>query len=439
MRDQLAREGVAPAADGRLLPHVVAWNLTRRCNLACSHCYISAGPWETGAGELDTKASLKIADQILAVNPRPMVILTGGEPLARSDLEILAEHLSSRGATCVVGTNGTGLTKDRIASLKSAGVTGFAVSVDSARSSYHDRFRHGDGALEATQASIDRLRDARLDFIVQTTVTPGNRHELAEIAAWSADKGAVSFNVYFLVKTGRAIDMRPLEPAENEAVLEELVQLQREYRGRMLVRSKCQPALMRLVHQRDPESPLLHYETRCPCGVQYCRITPEGKVTPCPYLPVEAGDLATQTFAEIWERSPVLSAIRAGNLGGKCGSCEYRQICGGCRARAYAEGGDYLGADESCAHQPAGGEVIGRQRSVTYGMSAEPTLEWTPGARARVDKIPSFVRGVVMSRVESYAQKRGVARIDEALIDEVRSAMPIDFSKRLPFFLKKKE
>src|SRR6185503_8687795 len=157
-----------------------------------------------------------------------------------------------------------------------------------------------------------------------------------EIAAWSAARGAVSFNVYFLVRTGRGAEMRMLSPAENEGVLADLVRLGREYRGRMLVRSKCQPALMRHVHQSDPESPLLHYETRCPCGVQYCRITPEGKVTPCPYLPVVAGDLRTQSFADIWWRSPVFTTLRQGELLGKCGACEYKKLCGGCRARAYA-------------------------------------------------------------------------------------------------------
>ena len=396
-------------ADGAVRPHVIAWNLTRRCNLTCSHCYISAGPWHTDHSELSTARCLEVVDQILAVNPHPMIILSGGEPLARTDLEEIAAHASGHGATCVVGTNGTGLTAERITSLKAAGVTGVAVSIDSLRALYHNRFRHGDTALEETTGAVDRLREGELDFIIQTTVTRGNRDELASIAAWASERGAVSFNVYFLVQTGRGAKMPGLSACENEEILQEILHLEQQYRGRMLVRSKCQPALMRLVHARDPESPLLRYETRCPCGVQYCRITPEGKVTPCPYLPVVAGDLAEETFGEIWARSSVFARIRSGALEGKCGRCAYREMCGGCRARGYAEEGDYMAADLSCAYEPEGREpAIARRTNVTYGAVVREELVWTEDARARVARIPSFVRGVVTQRIERYAQDRGL-------------------------------
>src|SRR6185295_18763031 len=118
-------------AGGRFVPHVVAWNLTRRCNLECVHCYISAGPSETATAELTTAEGLRLAAEILAVNPAPMFILSGGEPLLRDDLAEIARFASSRGATVVIGTNGTLLTAERISELKNAGVTGFAISVDS--------------------------------------------------------------------------------------------------------------------------------------------------------------------------------------------------------------------------------------------------------------------------------------------------------------------
>ena len=185
------------------VPHVVAWNLTRRCNLACAHCYISAGSWRSAAGELDTSTCKRILDEVLEINSAPVLILSGGEPLLRTDLEALAECASAGGATVVVGTNGTLLTEERIRSLMSAGVKGVAVSVDSLEERYHDRFRHGAGALGETLAAVERLRVCRLDFIVQTTVTRGNRAELAALAEWSAERGAVAFNVYFVVPTGR--------------------------------------------------------------------------------------------------------------------------------------------------------------------------------------------------------------------------------------------
>ncbi|HEX7050007.1 MAG TPA: radical SAM protein [Longimicrobiales bacterium] len=515
------------AAAGPMLPavpHVIAWNLTRRCNLACAHCYIAAGGWHTSAGELTTAECLRIADEILETNrvamaaaagapgepsaapggsrawawnatgtetrPAPMFILSGGEPLLREDLEEIAAHAVSRGATVVVGTNGTRLTAERIASLEAAGVTGVAISVDSLDGRYHDRFRHGDGALADTLAAVERLREQRLDFVIQTTVTRGNKDELPALAAWAAERGAVSFNVYFLVATGRGAAMPGLTPPENEEVLSTLVRLQREYRGRMMVRSKCQPQIMRHVYESDPDSPLLDYATRCPCGVQYCRITPEGKVTPCPYTPVVAGDLRRESFSDVWMRSPVFRRLRGQaatatngatgtdapggrdgrradaadrgsarpdpqafpadaeearariaatvpELGGKCGRCEYRRICGGCRARAYATTGDLLGADESCAYEPDGTvPVIDAARPVAYGMPAAPKMRWSPEARRRLERVPGFVRGVVTARIEAYANEHGHAEITPALMDEVRRALPVEFSKRLPFFLR---
>ncbi|HIA01323.1 MAG TPA: radical SAM protein [Myxococcales bacterium] len=421
------------------IPHVVAWNLTRRCNLACAHCYISAGPWQSTGMDLRADEFRRIADQIFEVNPSPMFILTGGEPLVRDDLEELVRYAVQKGATVVVGTNGTGLTNERIASLMDAGVTGVAISIDSLDERYHNRFRHGETALGDTMAAVERLKVAGLDFIIQTSLTHGNRHELDALVAWSAEQGAVSFNLYFLVETGRGAGMNGLEATENAEVLLDLVRLQKEYRGRMLIRSKCQPSLMRHVFENDPDSPILNYSTRCPCGMQYLRITPEGKVTPCPYLPREAGDLRTQSFKEVWEDSPLLKEIRSGELGGKCGKCEYREICGGCRARAYADEGDMMASDMSCNYEPTGEVELVKSRSVTYGMTAEALLAWTPEAESRMARIPSFVRGVVMKRVEDYARRNGHSEINIELLDQVRSNMPIDFSKKRPFFMRKKD
>ena len=418
------------------IPHVVAWNLTRRCNLACAHCYISAGSWETSADELSTSECRRIADEILELSPSPMFVLSGGEPLVRDDLEEIARHATDRGATVVVGTNGVGLTSERIGSLKQAGVRGVAVSIDSLRPEYHDRFRHGQAALEETLAAVERLRAARLDFVVQATLTRGNRGEIAELAEFAAAAGAVCFNLYFLVPTGRADRMTGLRPKENESALAELAELQRRFRGVLMIRSKCQPQIMRHVFDADPESPLLNYATRCPCGVQYCRITPEGKLTPCPYMPVEAGDLRRSSFGDVWRGSRVFERIRGGELRGKCGRCEYRLICGGCRARAYAETGDLLESDESCAYEPAGAEEPIPPRAVAYGTAPERRLEWSAEAEARLDRIPSFVRGVVAERLESYARKRGHDVITPELMDRVRKDLPVDFSKRMPFFVK---
>lgn len=420
------------------VPHVVAWNITRRCNLACAHCYIAAGAWHSDADELSTNECLRIVDQILAVNPAPMLILSGGEPLVRHDLERIAAYATAAGATVVVGTNGTGLTDQRIASLKDAGVSGVAVSVDSLDPRYHDRFRHGDGALRDTLAAVESLRAARLDCVVQTTATRGNRREISRLADWAASAGAVAFNVYFIVSTGRGEGMKGLSPAENDDLLAELLELERLYRGRMLVRSKCQPQIMRHAYEASADSPLLNYATRCPCGVHYCRITPEGSVTPCPYMPAVAGDLREASFEEVWTGSSLFQLLRTGELGGKCGRCEYREVCGGCRARAYAQDGDFLDEDRSCAYEPSGtASLVRPRREVMYGDADGATeLEWTVEASERIRRVPSFVRGVVVRRIESHARRQGETCVTTELMARARQEMPVDFSRRLPFFVR---
>ncbi|HEX5830592.1 MAG TPA: radical SAM protein [Gemmatimonadaceae bacterium] len=415
---------------------MIAWNLTRRCNLACAHCYIAAGPTESAGGELTTVECRRIAAEILAVNPAPLFILSGGEPLLRPDLYTIAEFAAARGATVVVGTNGTLLTNDRIRALKDAGVTGVAVSVDSLEAHRHDRFRHGAGALAATADALARLRAHRLDFVVQTTAHRGNRTELARLVDWSAEQGAMAFNLYFLVATGRGARLADLAPAEYEVLLAELVVHHRRYLGRMLVRAKCAPQFMRHLHGTVPDSPALHYATRCPCGVHYCRITPDGALTPCPYIPTAAADLRSMPFDVAWRTAPLFQTLRAGALGGRCGRCEYRRLCGGCRARALAVEGDLLAADPACPYEPPGDRpVIERARPVTYGMPATRTLPWAADADARIARVPSFVRAVVVARVEEYARRHGHGEVTTELLAEVRRAMPVDFSKRQPFFL----
>jgi radical SAM protein with 4Fe4S-binding SPASM domain len=307
--------------------------------------------------------------------------------------------------------------------------------VDSLDPRHHDNFRHGHGSFEATAAAVGRLQAHRLDFIIQTTIHKGNRDELERLVDWAAERGAVSFNCYFLVPTGRGSRLADLSPEDHEQILAALVGHHTRYLGRMMVRAKCAPHFMRHLHRAAPDSPALNYQTRCPCGVQYCRITPDGKLTPCPYLPTAAGDLRRQPFADVWRDSTLFHELRGGELGGKCGRCEYRKLCGGCRARAFALEDDYLAEDPSCAYQPSGAPLIERVRDLTYGAPVAPALPWSPDAERRLQRIPSFVRGVVTKRVEDYARRRGATEVTLELMREVRQSMPVDFSKRTPFFL----
>ena len=201
---------VGKAGVGDYVPHVVAWNLTRRCNLECAHCYISAGPTESAADELTSDECLRITDEILQLNPSPMFILSGGEPLLRDDLATIAAHATQRGATVVVGTNGTLLTTEKISELKEAGVTGVAVSIESLDSKYHDRFRRGHGSLQATLAAVDRLGGQGMDFVVVGIALPPGSISLLlipELCLPGPAGVSIDLNVPPIVFPGSVVDI----------------------------------------------------------------------------------------------------------------------------------------------------------------------------------------------------------------------------------------
>jgi radical SAM protein with 4Fe4S-binding SPASM domain len=192
----------------------------------------------------------------------------------------------------------------------------------------------------------------------------------------------------------------------------------------LLIRAKCAPHFRRILYQLDPESPLLanYAHGSCPAGKSYCRITPTGDVTPCPYMPVSAGNLREVGFAELWARGQVFTDLREKPLGGRCGTCEFREICGGCRCRAYATSGDYLAEDPACGYQPGrhGGALIRLPVEQTFGLEAPHGLAWEPSARARLDAVPAFARAMVVQAVEAYARSRGETLVTPALLAEVR-------------------
>jgi radical SAM protein with 4Fe4S-binding SPASM domain len=193
----------------------------------------------------------------------------------------------------------------------------------------------------------------------------------------------------------------------------------------LLIRAKCAPHFRRILWQLNPASPLLknYAHGSCPAGKYYCRITPEGDVTPCPYMPVAAGNLRQASFAELWRQSPVFSDLREPKLGGRCGACEFAKLCGGCRCRAYASYGDYLAEDPACSYQPGahGGQVIELPATLTFGLPVDYELVWEESARARMATIPSFARGMVVKAVEAYARRRGERTVTTELLADARA------------------
>jgi radical SAM protein with 4Fe4S-binding SPASM domain len=434
-----AAGGTDPGAFPR--PYVISWNLTYRCNLACEHCYLDAGPAKVeedpafaDRAELSTEQCLEVVDQIAAFAPEALVILTGGEPLLRRDLLDIVRHASARSLWVVVGSNGVLITENLAATLLGAGVRGMSLSLDALDAGRHDAFRRVRGAFNNTVRGAQVLAGAGMPFIIQTTVGAHNHHELDSIADFAhAELGATVWNLYFLVPTGRGGFVSDLEPAQYDAVLDRLRAVQERYLGRMLVNAKCAPHYVRELLQRDPASPFLKRYTGgaggCPAGTHYMGIRPNGEVTPCPYLPVFGGSLLETQLEELWTSSGLFQRIRRrSELGDRCGACELQSLCGGCRARAYGATGDLMAEDPLCSHEPGSlAAVLPKAVPVEYGgggPAGRVPMTWDPAAEQRMQRVPAFVRSMVMRRVEESCRQRGADRVTVELLEEIRARMP---------------
>ncbi len=417
--------GPSPLAGGKALAdglHAISWNLTARCNLRCGHCYLDARTLD-GAKQASTAECLHVVGQLAEVNPNLLLILTGGEPLLRPDLMVISRAAATIGMAVVVGTNGTLLSARLAGALRENGIRGVGISLDAARRpELHDRLRGRTGAWQGAVNGLRAAAEAGLEIAVHTSVFRWNRDEIPAIGELAAQLGARAWNVYFLVCTGRGQELTDLTAEEYEAQLHQLKKIQRALSDRLLVAVRCAPHYGRVVAQDPlPMLPFHAYPSGCPAGIHYARIGPGGEVTPCPYMPLEAGRLSEQTFREIWQESPLLLRLRdREHLGGKCGECFYRDECGGCRARALAVCGDPMGEDPSCSyrHEPAK-EACGRTEP-TFALPPECTMRWSDEARERLERAPSFVRGLVVRRVEEEARRRGVAEVTAEIMQAVR-------------------
>ncbi len=407
-----ADPGSAATQPDRWQPDLVSWNTTGRCNLRCSHCYLKAG--EAGPGELSLEEGRQLIDQLVAAGTK-MLILTGGEPLMRRDTVPLAAHASSRGLLVVLGTNGMLLNPRLVEELKEAGVAGVGISLDSLDLAKHDAFRGVSGAWEGAVRGLRLCVAQGLPVLLQMTVLPWNYGEVEEVLEFSHREGATAFNLYFLVCTGRGERLSDITPEQYEQALGSLVEAQRRY-PRMMVRARCAPQITRIASQGTSA---LVGNAGCLAARQYCRITPTGQVTPCPYLPLVAGSVRRQAFGDIWQAAPLLERLRYGTPGGRCGSCDFLKLCGGCRARAFALTGDILGEEPWCSYHPAG----------RLAAQEEVHAHWTAEAQERLQRIPGFLRPRVKVAVERYAESHG----EEAITLATMAAAFEALGRGLPF------
>jgi radical SAM protein with 4Fe4S-binding SPASM domain len=385
---------------------LIAINLTRRCNLACTHCYLDTDTLLEGSkDELTAEEVCLLLDEVAECGDGTMVVLTGGEPLVRRDVEDIAAHGVKLGLAMVVGSNGTLLTKSRVEGLKLAGVLGVGISLDSLYPDYHDAFRGMKGCWEKTLTGIENCRRLGLDFQIHFTVTEGNAHELDSMIDFARHCGARVFNVFFLVCTGRGEAVTDITALHYEQVLNELIDAQQRSQD-LIIRARCAPHFKRIALQRDPVSPLNRISGQeadgCIAATHYCRITPEGGVTACPYIPDEVGNIREQDFSELWQSAPEFKLLRNPVLNGACGACEFRKLCGGCRARPITNGQGLMDEDPLCAYDPKGGDVIQPLRETDCNI-----IHWSQAAELRLSRIPAFLRKLVKKRAEAYVLELG--------------------------------
>jgi radical SAM protein with 4Fe4S-binding SPASM domain len=315
---------------------IIAWELTAACNLSCQYCRASASH-EPDLGELDTDEAKRFVESIA---PRkPMLILSGGEPLLRPDLFPIIRLAVSLGIRVSLASNGTLITPELAKEIADSGVSRVSISLDGADAAMHDLGR-GQGSFKRSIRGIENLR-GRVDFQINFTVTQKNQSELIRIFDLAEKLGAAALHIFFLVPTGRGREEDVITPVRQEEMLR---QIEGEMDRRTLeVQVTCAPQYARLKrpgHGRGSGG--------CLAGRRFVFVSRKGEVYPCGYLPLRVGSIREKNFIEIWENSPELQALREGRLKGKCDRCEFSRSCGGCRARAYALTGDYLQSDPSC-------------------------------------------------------------------------------------------
>ncbi len=354
------KKGLPPDHGNAHTLRLVAWETTRNCNLSCVHCRAAAthGPY---SGELDTADAHKLLDQIAAVG-KPIIILTGGEPLLRDDIFDIAAYGDSLGLRMVMAPNGTLITADVARRMAESGIRRISASIDGATKIFHDKFRGVEGAFDAAIQGIEHVKAAGIEFQINTTVTQTNLDQIPDILRLAEDLGAVAHHIFLLVPTGRGKYI--VDQAIDAEAYERTLNWFYDQRDKtpLQLKATCAPHYYRILRQRArQEGKTISFETHgldavtrgCLAGTGFCFISHTGVVQPCGYTDVVCGDITQTTFGDVWNHSPVFKKLRDfKQLEGKCGVCEYRAVCGGCRARAFEATGNYMAEEPLCAFVP---------------------------------------------------------------------------------------
>lgn len=323
---------------------LVSWNTTNACNLYCKHCYRDSGV--KAEQELNTVEGKKLIDEIARAGFKIM-IFSGGEPLMRDDIYELITYATHQGLRPVIGSNGTLITPEVASSLKNAGAMAVGISLDSIDKTRHDHFRSSPGAWQAAVDGMRACHETGLPFQVHTTVMEWNSDEIEDLTDLSVSLGARGHHIFFMVPTGRAVDIETetLRAEQYEQLLQRIITKQSQVQ--IELKPTCAPQFMRIARQMGVN---MRFTRGCLAGTAYCIISPRGDVQPCAYLNIPLGNVRDIPFDEIWQNNDVLQKLRTLEYSGGCGTCEYKRICGGCRARAYFYHQDYMAEEPWCLY-----------------------------------------------------------------------------------------
>lgn len=340
-------------------PFLVIWEATRACGLACLHCRAEA-ILKRDPHELTTDEAFAMVDQIASMG-KPLFVVTGGDPLMRVDLREVIRHAVAAGLRVAVTPSATALLDgDALAELQLDGISRIALSLDGPDARVHDRFRGVPGTFDRTMAAAGEARRLGLPLQINTTITPHNLALVEEMAALVGDLGAVLWSVFFLVPIGRGKNLGCLDADQFEAVFARLGAVARK--APFDIKTTEAPHYRRWLAQHGllgkpnvkAGSEGLRVRGGLGDGRGFVFVSHTGDVFPSGFLPVAAGNLRSATLPDLYRHHPMFTALRdPSGFAGKCGRCEFRFLCGGSRARAWAVTGDWRGSDPACGHQPA--------------------------------------------------------------------------------------
>jgi len=327
-----------------IAPKVVAWESTRACNYACSHCRATAQK-QPDPNQLTTQEALHMVDQIAAIC-KPVFIISGGDPLQRNDIFKIAAYASNIGFRVAMSPSGSNMSQKTFEKIKQANIQMISLSIDGATAHTHDSFRNVPGAFDLALKNIALANANGVPFRINTTITQHNYKTIAAIHKTAIEQGAVEWDVFMLVPTGRGkIDME-ITPNQYEETLQIIYKL--SVASPIPVKVTCAPQYTRIVAQQTKEKPL-RGGRGCMAGNGFCFISHTGEVFGCGFLPIPAGSIRQQSFQEIYQQSPLFIELRNPCLlRGKCGKCFYSIMCGGCRARAFSTKNNYLEEEPFC-------------------------------------------------------------------------------------------